>query len=144
MNSNDGLWEMNREIRLGLDDWSITEALFTWNVKNNTKTVGYENAIFYQVITSDLRVLNNDNNDNNTDNYNNSNANNSGNNNNNINNDKNNVNKNNIILIVIMIIKILIITTVIIIIMKIITMIVSISINKNSNIYDNNDNNKWK
>ena len=71
---------MDREIRLGLDDWSITEALFTWNGENNTKSVGHKmkkikknkkNAtipketvgirycgIFYQEITSDLRVKN--------------------------------------------------------------------------------------
>ena len=41
-NSNKALWEMDREVRLGLDDWSITEALFTWNGENNTKSVGYE------------------------------------------------------------------------------------------------------
>ena len=33
---------MDREIRLGLDEGSITEALFTWNGENNTKSVGYE------------------------------------------------------------------------------------------------------
>ena len=41
-NSNKALWEMDIEIRFGLDDWSITEALFTWNGENNTKSVGYE------------------------------------------------------------------------------------------------------
>ena len=33
---------MDREIRSGLDDWSITEALFTWNGENNTESGGYE------------------------------------------------------------------------------------------------------
>ena len=33
---------MDREIRRGLDDWSITEALLTWNGKINTKSVGYK------------------------------------------------------------------------------------------------------
>ena len=33
---------MDREIRLELHDWSITEALSTWNGENNTKSVGYE------------------------------------------------------------------------------------------------------
>ena len=41
-NSNKALWKMDREIRLGLYDRSITEALFTWNDENNTKSVGYE------------------------------------------------------------------------------------------------------
>ena len=39
-NSNKALWEMDREIRLELHDWSITEALSTWNGENNTKSVG--------------------------------------------------------------------------------------------------------
>ena len=64
---------MDKEIRLGFDDWSITEALFTWNDENNTVSVGYEMrkkklqylrqligvrycSIFYQEIISDLRV----------------------------------------------------------------------------------------
>ena len=33
---------MDREIRLELHDWSITEALSTWNGENNAKSVGYE------------------------------------------------------------------------------------------------------
>ena len=33
---------MDREIRLGFDDLSITKALFTWNGENNTESVGYE------------------------------------------------------------------------------------------------------
>ena len=33
---------MDRKIWFGLDDWSITEALFTWNGENNTKSIGYE------------------------------------------------------------------------------------------------------
>ena len=41
-NGNKTLREMEREIRLGLDDWNITEALFTWNGENNTESVGYE------------------------------------------------------------------------------------------------------
>ena len=41
-NGNKTLWEMDREIRLGFDDWSITETLFTWNGENNTESVGYE------------------------------------------------------------------------------------------------------
>ena len=40
-NSNKTLWEMERKIRLGLGDWSIAKALFTWNGKNNTE-VTYE------------------------------------------------------------------------------------------------------
>ena len=40
-NSNKTLWEMERKIRLGLGDWSIAKALFTWNGKNNTE-VKYE------------------------------------------------------------------------------------------------------
>ena len=40
--SNKALWEMDREIRLGLDDWRITEDLFTWSRENNTECVGYE------------------------------------------------------------------------------------------------------
>ena len=41
-NSNKALREMDREIRLELHDWSIAEALSTWNGENNTKSVGYE------------------------------------------------------------------------------------------------------
>ena len=41
-NGTKALWETDREIRLGLDDWSITESLFTCNSENNTKSVGYE------------------------------------------------------------------------------------------------------
>ena len=40
--SNKALWEMDREIRLGLDNWSITKALLTWNGENNMKSVRYE------------------------------------------------------------------------------------------------------
>ena len=40
--SNIPLWEMDREIRFGLDNWNITEALFTWNDQNNMESVGYE------------------------------------------------------------------------------------------------------
>ena len=64
---------MDKEITLGFDDWSITEALFTWNDENNMVSVGYEMgkkklqylrqligvqycSIFYQEIISDLRV----------------------------------------------------------------------------------------
>ena len=41
-NYNKALWEVDRENRLGLDDWSITEAVFTWNGENDTESVGYE------------------------------------------------------------------------------------------------------
>ena len=41
-NSNKALWEMDREIRIGLDDWSITEALLNWNSEIKTEIVGYE------------------------------------------------------------------------------------------------------
>ena len=41
-NSNKALWEIDREIMLGLDNWSISEASFTWNSENSTKSVGYE------------------------------------------------------------------------------------------------------
>ena len=34
--------EMDRKTRLGLDNWNITEALFTRNHENNAKGVGYE------------------------------------------------------------------------------------------------------
>ena len=70
-NSNKALWKMHRKIRLGHDDWSITETLFTWNDENNLESVGYEMkkkpqylrplvgvcycGIFYQEITF-LRV----------------------------------------------------------------------------------------
>ena len=67
---------MDREIRLGFDDLSITKALFTWNGENNTESVGYEiikkkkklqyprqlvgvrycGVFFCQEITSDFRV----------------------------------------------------------------------------------------
>ena len=30
---------MDREIRFRLDEWSIGEALFTWNGENDTKSV---------------------------------------------------------------------------------------------------------
>ena len=33
---------MDREIRFGLDNLNITEALFTWNGQNNMESVGYE------------------------------------------------------------------------------------------------------
>ena len=33
---------MYREIILGLDNWSITEALLTWNGENNRESVGYQ------------------------------------------------------------------------------------------------------
>ena len=33
---------MDREIRLGIDDWRITEDLFTWNKENNMESVRYE------------------------------------------------------------------------------------------------------
>ena len=33
---------MDREIRLGIDDWHITEALFTWDNENNMENFGYE------------------------------------------------------------------------------------------------------
>ena len=41
-NSNKTLWETDREIRLGLNDCSITETLFTWNGENNTESAGCE------------------------------------------------------------------------------------------------------
>ena len=40
--SNKTLWELDSEITLGLEDWSIREALFTWNDQNNTESVRYE------------------------------------------------------------------------------------------------------
>ena len=40
--SNIPFWEMDREIRFGLDNLNITEALFTWNDQNNMESVGYE------------------------------------------------------------------------------------------------------
>ena len=33
---------MDREIKVGLDNWRITEDLLTWNDQNNTESVGYE------------------------------------------------------------------------------------------------------
>ena len=66
---------MDREIRLEIDDWCFTEALFTWNGQNNTENVGYKMKKkskrkktprrtgcclllwhFYREIKSDLRV----------------------------------------------------------------------------------------
>ena len=32
---------MNREIKVGFDNWRITEDLITWN-DHNTESVGYE------------------------------------------------------------------------------------------------------
>lgn len=41
-NSNKTLWQMDREVRLGIDDWRITETMFTWIEQNNTESTGYE------------------------------------------------------------------------------------------------------
>lgn len=41
-NSNKTLWEMDTEVRLGIDDWRITETIFTWIDQNNTESTGYE------------------------------------------------------------------------------------------------------
>ena len=41
-NNNKTLWEMDKEIRLILDNLSITGALVTWNDQNNMESVGYE------------------------------------------------------------------------------------------------------
>ena len=35
-------FRIDREIWIGLDNWNITEALFTWNGQNNTESVGYK------------------------------------------------------------------------------------------------------
>ena len=86
------LCEMDREIRLGLDNRSIAEALFTWNGQNNMECVAYEMRKklneatitkttgwcpllwhFCQEIISGLGIeeVNNNNNNNNNDNDNN-------------------------------------------------------------------------
>ena len=35
-------FRIDREIWIGLDDWNITKALFTWNGQNNIESVGYK------------------------------------------------------------------------------------------------------
>ena len=66
---------MDRVIRFGLDDWSITEALFTWNGENKTECwIWNENN---NNNDDDDDDDNNNNDDNNNDDNNNNNNNNS-------------------------------------------------------------------